>query len=121
MHREKVARREIGAFTTAKRVPRSHKIIPPATGKEPKPKYTRSPITYSDLDTQGHGMKVRREFSSSSAITHNTCFTSHSHAIEKKVNGSKKYLSLQVSYYTSTKLYTTVRCNQCSVVVLGND
>eukprot|EP00063_Salmo_salar_P073055 XP_014047890.1 PREDICTED: abl interactor 1 isoform X2 [Salmo salar] len=57
MHREKVARREIGAFTTAKRVPRSHKIIPPATGKEPKPKYTRSPITYSDLDTQGHGMK----------------------------------------------------------------
>ncbi|XP_064844661.1 abl interactor 2-like isoform X2 [Oncorhynchus masou masou] len=57
MHREKVARREIGAFTTAKRVPRSHKIIPPATGKEPKPKYTRSPITYSNLDTQGHGMK----------------------------------------------------------------
>ncbi|XP_071265134.1 ABI gene family member 3-like isoform X2 [Salvelinus alpinus] len=57
MHREKVARREIGAFTTAKRVPRGHKIIPPATGKEPKPKYTRSPITYSDLDTQGHGMK----------------------------------------------------------------
>ncbi|XP_045068523.1 ABI family, member 3a isoform X2 [Coregonus clupeaformis] len=57
MHREKVARREIGAFTTAKRVPRSHKIIPPATGKEPKPKYTRSPITYSDLDTLGHGMK----------------------------------------------------------------
>lgn len=84
MHREKVARREIGAFTTAKRVPRSHKIIPPATGKEPKPKYTRSPITYSDLDTQGHGMKVRREFSSSSAVTHNTCFTSHSHAIEKR-------------------------------------
>ncbi|CDQ80803.1 unnamed protein product [Oncorhynchus mykiss] len=57
MHREKVARREIGAFTTAKRVPRSHKIIPPATGKEPKPKYTRSPIAYSDLDTLGHGMK----------------------------------------------------------------
>ncbi|CAB1341558.1 unnamed protein product, partial [Coregonus sp. 'balchen'] len=57
MHREKVARRKIGAFTTAKRVPRSHKIIPPATGKEPKPKYTRSPITYSDLDTLGHGMK----------------------------------------------------------------
>lgn len=62
MHREKVARREIGAFTTAKRVPRSHKIIPPATGKEPKPKYTRSPITYSDLDTLGHGMKVKLSF-----------------------------------------------------------
>ncbi|KAL0992704.1 hypothetical protein UPYG_G00097160 [Umbra pygmaea] len=57
MHREKVARREIGVFTTAKRVPRSHKIIPPATGKEPKLKYTRSSITYSDLDSLGHGMK----------------------------------------------------------------
>ncbi|XP_034151230.1 ABI family, member 3a isoform X3 [Esox lucius] len=57
MHREKVARREIGVFTTAKRVPRSHKIIPPATGKEPKRKYTRSSIVYSDLDTLGHGMK----------------------------------------------------------------
>lgn len=57
MHREKVARREIGAFTTVKRVPRSYKIVPPAAGKEAKPKYTRCPITYSDLDTVGHGMK----------------------------------------------------------------
>ncbi|KAJ7992156.1 hypothetical protein DPEC_G00275610 [Dallia pectoralis] len=57
MHREKVARREIGVFTAAKRVPRSHKIIPPAKGKEVKGKYSRSPIVYSELDTLGHGMK----------------------------------------------------------------
>ncbi|XP_031420878.1 ABI family, member 3a isoform X2 [Clupea harengus] len=57
MHREKVARREIGVFTTAKRVPRSHKVIPPATGKEPKSKYTRTPISYASLDSLGHGMK----------------------------------------------------------------
>ncbi|XP_030638666.1 ABI family, member 3a [Chanos chanos] len=57
MHREKVARREIGVFTTAKRVPRSHKIIAPATGKEPRPKYSRMPISYSNLDALGHGMK----------------------------------------------------------------
>ncbi|XP_036407900.1 ABI family, member 3a isoform X2 [Megalops cyprinoides] len=57
MHREKVARREIGAFTAVKRVPRNHKIIPPVASQEPKPKYSRTPITYSALDTLGHGMK----------------------------------------------------------------
>ncbi|KAG7459640.1 hypothetical protein MATL_G00212830 [Megalops atlanticus] len=57
MHREKVARREIGAFTAVKRVPRNHKIIPPAASQEPKPKYSRTPITYTALDTLGHGMK----------------------------------------------------------------
>ncbi|KAM6957809.1 ABI family, member 3a [Aplochiton taeniatus] len=57
MHREKVARREIGVFTTVKRVPRSHKILPPPAGKEPRHKYTRCPITYSGLDGVGHGVK----------------------------------------------------------------
>ncbi|KAJ8404401.1 hypothetical protein AAFF_G00341740 [Aldrovandia affinis] len=57
MHREKVARREIGVFTVSKRVPRSHKIIPPGPSQEPKPKYSRAPINYSTLDTLGHGTK----------------------------------------------------------------
>uniref|UniRef100_A0A672TC52 ABI gene family member 3 n=1 Tax=Sinocyclocheilus grahami TaxID=75366 RepID=A0A672TC52_SINGR len=57
MHREKVARREIGAFTVAKRVPRSHKVVPPAKNKEDKIKYSRTPISFSSLDSVGHGMK----------------------------------------------------------------
>uniref|UniRef100_A0A671S4L2 ABI gene family member 3-like n=1 Tax=Sinocyclocheilus anshuiensis TaxID=1608454 RepID=A0A671S4L2_9TELE len=57
MHREKVARREIGAFTVAKRVPRSHKVVPPAKTKEDKIKYSRTPISFSSLDSVGHGMK----------------------------------------------------------------
>ncbi|XP_073696019.1 ABI family, member 3a isoform X2 [Garra rufa] len=57
MHREKVARREIGAFTAAKRVPRSHKIVPPAKNKEAKIKYSRTPISFSSLDSVGHGVK----------------------------------------------------------------
>ncbi|XP_043091916.1 ABI family, member 3a isoform X4 [Puntigrus tetrazona] len=57
MHREKVARREIGAFTVAKRVPRSHKVVPPAKNKEAKIKYSRTPISFSSLDSVGHGMK----------------------------------------------------------------
>ncbi|XP_050957034.1 ABI family, member 3a isoform X2 [Labeo rohita] len=57
MHREKVARREIGAFTVAKRVPRSHKVVPPAKNKEAKIKYSRTPISFSSLDSVGHGVK----------------------------------------------------------------
>ncbi|XP_014869994.1 ABI family, member 3a isoform X2 [Poecilia latipinna] len=57
MHKEKVARREIGAFTAVRRVPRNHKIIPP-TGTQPRPSYSRRPINYQQLDEIGHGMKV---------------------------------------------------------------
>ncbi|KAF5894504.1 ABI family member 3-like isoform X1, partial [Clarias magur] len=57
MHREKVARREIGAFTVGKRYSRSNKVIPPASSNDPKAKYSRTPISYSGLDTLGHGMK----------------------------------------------------------------
>ncbi|XP_065132929.1 ABI family, member 3a isoform X2 [Paramisgurnus dabryanus] len=57
MHREKVARREIGVFTVPKKLPRSHKIVPPAKSKDAKPKYSRTPISFSILDSVGHGIK----------------------------------------------------------------
>ncbi|XP_072225280.1 ABI family, member 3a isoform X2 [Leuresthes tenuis] len=57
MHKEKVSRREIGAFTAVRRVPRNHKIIPP-TAPQPRPPYSRRPISYQQLDSVGHGMKV---------------------------------------------------------------
>uniref|UniRef100_A0A3B5MT05 ABI gene family member 3 n=1 Tax=Xiphophorus couchianus TaxID=32473 RepID=A0A3B5MT05_9TELE len=56
MHKEKVARREIGAFTAVRRVPRNHKIIPP-TGTQPRPSYSHRPINYQQLDEIGHGIK----------------------------------------------------------------
>ncbi|XP_065820928.1 ABI family, member 3a isoform X2 [Labrus bergylta] len=61
MHKEKVARREIGAFTAVRRVPRSHKILPPSqppAGTQQRPSYSRRPINYQQLDSVGHGMKV---------------------------------------------------------------
>ncbi|XP_035519094.1 abl interactor 1-like [Morone saxatilis] len=60
MHKEKVSRREIGAFTAVRRVPRSHKILPPTqpAGTQPRPPYSRRPINYQQLDGLGHGMKV---------------------------------------------------------------
>lgn len=57
MHKEKVARREIGILTTIRRVPRGHKIIPP-TAAQLRPPYSRQPISYHELDGLGHGMKV---------------------------------------------------------------
>ncbi|XP_074551945.1 ABI family, member 3a isoform X2 [Halichoeres trimaculatus] len=61
MHKEKVARREIGVFTAVRRVPRTHKILPPPqppAGTQPRPSYSRKPINYQQLDSVGHGVKV---------------------------------------------------------------
>ncbi|XP_054615016.1 abl interactor 1-like isoform X3 [Dunckerocampus dactyliophorus] len=61
MHREKVSRREISIFTAVRRVPRGPKILPPpqpAVGSQPRPPYSRRPISYQQLDNVGHGMKL---------------------------------------------------------------
>uniref|UniRef100_A0A3B3W2I5 Abl interactor 2 n=1 Tax=Poecilia latipinna TaxID=48699 RepID=A0A3B3W2I5_9TELE len=56
IHKEKVARREIGILTTNKNTSRSHKIIAPANLERPV-RYIRKPIDYSVLDDTGHGVK----------------------------------------------------------------
>uniref|UniRef100_A0A7N6AT36 Abl-interactor 2a n=1 Tax=Anabas testudineus TaxID=64144 RepID=A0A7N6AT36_ANATE len=57
IHKEKVARREIGILTTNKNTSRSHKIVAPANPERPV-RYIRKPIDYSVLDDTGHGVKV---------------------------------------------------------------
>lgn len=57
IHKEKVARREIGILTTNKNTSRTHKIIAPANQERPV-RYIRKPIDYSLLDDMGHGVKV---------------------------------------------------------------
>uniref|UniRef100_A0A3Q2NPN3 Abl interactor 2 n=1 Tax=Fundulus heteroclitus TaxID=8078 RepID=A0A3Q2NPN3_FUNHE len=57
IHKEKVARREIGILTTNKNTARSHKIIAPANLERPV-RYIRKPIDYGVLDDTGHGVKV---------------------------------------------------------------
>lgn len=57
IHKEKVARREIGVLTGNKTAYRPHKIIIPANIEKPQ-KYARRPIDYSLLDNIGHGVKV---------------------------------------------------------------
>ncbi|XP_063322151.1 abl interactor 2b isoform X13 [Pelmatolapia mariae] len=57
IHKEKVARREIGILTTNKNTSRTHKIIAPANPERPV-RYIRKPIDYSLLDDMGHGVKA---------------------------------------------------------------
>ncbi|XP_041100025.1 abl interactor 1 isoform X13 [Polyodon spathula] len=56
IHKEKVARREIGILTTNKNTARTHKIIAPANMERPV-RYIRKPIDYTVLDDVGHGVK----------------------------------------------------------------
>uniref|UniRef100_A0A3B3CQI1 Abl-interactor 2b n=1 Tax=Oryzias melastigma TaxID=30732 RepID=A0A3B3CQI1_ORYME len=62
IHKEKVARREIGILTTNKNTSRTHKIIAPANPERPV-RYIRKPVDYSLLDDMGHGVKVLLFFS----------------------------------------------------------
>ncbi|XP_072301389.1 abl interactor 2-like [Eucyclogobius newberryi] len=56
IHKEKVARREIGILTTNKNTSRSHKIVAPPNPERPV-RYVRKPIDYGGLDDVGHGIK----------------------------------------------------------------
>ncbi|XP_066520075.1 ABI gene family member 3 [Hoplias malabaricus] len=54
-YKEKVAREEIGVLTTPCKITRVQKMVPPATLEDPITEYERVPITYTSLDTVGHG------------------------------------------------------------------
>lgn len=60
IHKEKVARREIGVLTTNKSSSRQYKILAPANQERPI-KYVRRPIDYSGLDEIGHGVRTPNE------------------------------------------------------------
>ncbi|XP_077568320.1 abl interactor 2b isoform X17 [Stigmatopora nigra] len=64
IHKEKVARREIGILTTNKNTSRTHKIIAPANPERPV-RYVRKPVDYSILDDMGHGVKWLQRFKAS--------------------------------------------------------
>ncbi|XP_061579280.1 abl interactor 2-like isoform X3 [Cololabis saira] len=61
IHKEKVARREIGILTTNKNTSRAHKIVAPANPERPV-RYIRKPIDYGVLDDIGHGVKWLMRF-----------------------------------------------------------
>lgn len=58
IHKEKVARREIGVLTANKTTNRQYKIIAPANPEKPI-KYVRKPIDFNALDDIGHGARIQ--------------------------------------------------------------
>jgi len=56
IHKEKVARRDVGLLTTNKTIDKQPKIVAPAVS-ERNPRYQRTPIDYSLLDGLGHGVQ----------------------------------------------------------------
>ena len=62
IHKEKVARREIGVLTTNKTTSRPAGVKNPGIvfpdSQERPIKYVRKPIDYTALDDVGHGVKV---------------------------------------------------------------
>lgn len=57
IHKEKVARREIGLLTATKNVTRTLRITYPST-PDRAVKYIRKPIDYTECDDIGHGVKL---------------------------------------------------------------
>lgn len=60
IHKEKVARREIGVLTANKVSARQYKIVAPLNPEKPI-KYVRKPIDYNILDEVGHGQAGQRQ------------------------------------------------------------
>ncbi|KAG5670227.1 hypothetical protein PVAND_000504 [Polypedilum vanderplanki] len=60
IHKEKVARREIGVLTANKVSTRQYKIVAPSNPEKPI-KYVRKPIDYSLLDDVGHGIHLGQQ------------------------------------------------------------
>ena len=57
IHKEKVARREIGTLASSKNIARAQKVVAP-TQKERPQKFVRQRMDFSSLDHIGHGIKV---------------------------------------------------------------
>ena len=57
IHKEKVARREIGVLASSKNIARAQKVVAPSQKERPQ-RFVRSPINFNILDHIGHGTKV---------------------------------------------------------------
>ncbi|XP_072311930.1 abl interactor 1 [Eucyclogobius newberryi] len=58
-HLEKIARREIGVFTSSKKCVHTKLVVLPLGGVEPERKYSRQPISFNTLDNIGHYFQVK--------------------------------------------------------------
>jgi abl interactor 2 len=71
IHKEKVARREIGQLASSKNITRTQKVVTPAQKEKPH-RYVRMKLDFTNLDHIGHGIRssandLPRKFSNVSA------------------------------------------------------
>ncbi|KHJ79625.1 hypothetical protein OESDEN_20722 [Oesophagostomum dentatum] len=93
IHKEKLARREIGALTTNKTLQKQPKIIAPAA-QEPTQRYKRTPIDFSVLDGIGHGVRSEIPYQSraglvsraASSVSSSQPYASHYGQYERTAN-----------------------------------
>ena len=57
IHKEKVARREIGTLASSKNITRTQKVVTPSQKEKPQ-KYVRNKLDFNSLDHIGHGVRV---------------------------------------------------------------
>ncbi|XP_014906190.1 abl interactor 2 isoform X1 [Poecilia latipinna] len=81
IHFEKVARREIGVFTTPKDKTRSKPMAPPPSGTEQETGYMRTPISYTILDTVGHYFQVKEQQPSKNTKTTENTERAEEHSV----------------------------------------
>ncbi|KAK6040652.1 SH3 domain protein [Cooperia oncophora] len=95
IHKEKLARREIGALTTNKTTQKQPKIIAPAA-QEPPQRYRRAPIDFSVLDGIGHGVRCE-------VPQHRSALVSRA---ASSVSGSQPYSMHYVQYERTANIGT---------------
>lgn len=87
IHKEKVARREIGVLTTNKCVIRTAKIKRSDIDEKPV-KYVRKPIDYSIMDDIGHGVKLTKTAGNTGVGRQNSYSSTHSSSGIQNITGS---------------------------------
>lgn len=89
IHKEKVARREIGQLTTNKVINRAYQIIAPSNPDRPV-KYVRKPMDYNELDDIGHGVKLSTQNQSNQQSGRRPSNFSGKRTASPNMNGSKR-------------------------------
>ncbi len=128
IHKEKVARREIGVLTTNKTTSRPQGVKNPGIIFPEQPerpvKYVRKPIDYCVLDELGHGIKVRavththaRAYSHTSLLL--SCSLTHTQT-HRQCSETKKQPSLSLSLFSLSHTHTHLMCTNTQLFSHGS-
>ncbi|XP_039268381.1 abl interactor 2-like isoform X5 [Styela clava] len=99
IHKEKVARREIGLLTTNKVITRNHQIVAPSN-PDRTVKYVRKPIDYAELDDVGHGVKLANQGSQSGNLNVRRVSKTPSPSVDGRKRDSLKSVTSSTGYGT---------------------